>query len=163
MKPFNLTEFKQGKPAVNRAGAIAHFVYHCPELEPLSRLGWRVGSDLYEGCEDGAFRDDCRTTHDLVGMKTGVRVGYVAPEDMEKHFRETVRRTLEEYPPAAPEDDVCGLCGKLGPDKRAHPVHCPGERIPRGPFVHAECEDAECARAMAALTADQRKAFLDTL
>lgn len=84
-------------------------------------------------------------------------------EDMEKHFRETVRRTLEEYPPAAPEDDVCGLCGKLGPDKRAHPVHCPGERIPRGPFVHAECEDAECARAMAALTADQRKAFLDTL
>ncbi len=114
MKPFNLTEFKQGKPAVNRAGAIAHFVYHCPELEPLSRLGWRVGSDLYEGCEDGAFRDDCRTTHDLVGMKTGVRVGYVAPEDMEKHFRETVRRTLEEYPPAAPRTTFADCAGSWG-------------------------------------------------
>lgn len=216
MKPFNLDEFKQGRPAVTRDGGTARFVYHCPDLAVDSRVGARIGSDLFSYCEDGRMFIGFENDRDLVGLLSTTRKGYVSRgniatephgkhvievtyeerprhgrkpsmndftsvlwrrlasdfrlhagwryEDMEKHFREIVRRTLEEYPPAAaPEDDVCGLCGKLGPDKRAHPVHWPGERVPTGPLVHAECEDAECARASAALTADQRKAFLDTL
>ena len=45
------------------------------------------------------------------------------------------------------DEDICGLCGKLGADKFAHPVHWPGEQVPDGPLVHAECEKEECRRA----------------
>lgn len=44
-------------------------------------------------------------------------------------------------------DDICGLCGEPGADKYKHPCHWPGEQNPDGEFVHAECEQAECARA----------------
>ena len=58
------------------------------------------------------------------------------------------------------EDDICGLCGKPGADKYAHPVHWPGEQVPDGPFVHSECEADECKRAHSLLTDEQRKRFL---
>lgn len=60
-------------------------------------------------------------------------------------------------------DDICGLCGESGADKVVYPVHWPGERIPDGPFVHAECESEECRRAHAELSDEQRRAFLETL
>lgn len=50
------------------------------------------------------------------------------------------------------EDDICGLCGKPGADKYAHPVHWPGERIPDSELVHAECEAEECRRAHSQLS-----------
>ena len=56
--------------------------------------------------------------------------------------------------------EICGLCGEYGADKYAHPLHWPGEKIPAGEFVHAECEAAECRRAHAALTDKQRREFL---
>lgn len=63
-----------------------------------------------------------------------------------------------------PEDeDTCGLCGKPGADKVAHPVHWPGEQIPDGPLVHESCEDWECARAHALLNDKQRDQFLRSL
>ena len=58
---------------------------------------------------------------------------------------------------------LCGLCGLPGADKVRHPEHWPGEQIPDGPYVHAECEWEECRRAHAALTPEQRNAFLRTL
>jgi hypothetical protein len=57
----------------------------------------------------------------------------------------------------------CGLCGEPGADKIAHPVHWPGERVPDGNLVHAECEREECKRAYAALSDTQRRAFLKTV
>lgn len=61
------------------------------------------------------------------------------------------------------DDDLCGLCGEPGADKFAHPVHWPGEQVPGSPLVHAECESAECQRAHAALTQEQRERFLRSL
>ena len=61
------------------------------------------------------------------------------------------------------DEDICGLCGEPGADKFAHPCHWPGEQIPDGPLVHAECEADECRRAHAALSDDQRRAFLGTI
>ena len=59
--------------------------------------------------------------------------------------------------------DICGLCGEPGADKYAHPIHWPGEQVPSGPLVHAECESAECARAHAALNDRQRRDFLRSI
>lgn len=61
------------------------------------------------------------------------------------------------------DENICGLCGEPGADKVAHPVHWPGERVPDGDLVHQACEEDEAARAHAALTDEQRKAFLRTL
>jgi len=61
------------------------------------------------------------------------------------------------------EEDICGLCGLPGADKYAHPIHWPGEAVPDGPLVHAECEEEECRRAHAALTDKEREAFLRTI
>lgn len=61
------------------------------------------------------------------------------------------------------DEDICGLCGEHGADKIAHPVHWPGERVPDGRFVHAECEDEECKRAHAALSDRERDEFLRRL
>ena len=58
------------------------------------------------------------------------------------------------------EEDICGLCGEPGADKFHHPVHWPGERIPDGPLVHADCESEECRRAHSVLSNRQRQAFL---
>jgi hypothetical protein len=58
------------------------------------------------------------------------------------------------------ESDICGLCGLPGADKVAHPVHWPGEQIPDGQYVHAECEREECKRAFRELTPQQRASFL---
>jgi hypothetical protein len=58
------------------------------------------------------------------------------------------------------EEDICGLCGLPGADKFAHPEHWPGERVPDGLLVHADCEHDECARAHALLTDKQRRDFL---
>jgi len=60
----------------------------------------------------------------------------------------------------AEEEDICGLCGQPGADKFAHPAHWPGERKPDGPMVHSECEQEECGRAHAALSPQERDAFL---
>jgi hypothetical protein len=60
----------------------------------------------------------------------------------------------------AKEEDICGLCGQPGADKLAHSDYWPGERRPDGPMVHSECEREECGRAHAALTPQQRDAFL---
>lgn len=57
-------------------------------------------------------------------------------------------------------DDVCGLCGLPGADKVAHPVRWPGEQDPGTPYVHADCETAECRRAHAALTDEERRSFI---
>ena len=67
--------------------------------------------------------------------------------------------TPEERPPHEGDDElgICGLCGKPGADKIAHPCHGPGEQIPDGPYVHAKCEDEECKRAHALLTDRQRE------
>ena len=43
--------------------------------------------------------------------------------------------------------DICGFCGEAGADKIPHPVRWPGEQSPNSEFVHAECEQTECARA----------------
>ena len=59
--------------------------------------------------------------------------------------------------------DICGLCGESGADKMAHPVHWPGEQVPDGPFVHRECEDAECGRAHSLLSDKQREEFLRSI
>jgi hypothetical protein len=69
-------------------------------------------------------------------------------------------RNAEEQPVS---DDICGLCGLPGSDKLAHPIHWPGEQVPDGPFVHAECEDEECRRAHACLSQDQRDRFLRSI
>ena len=45
------------------------------------------------------------------------------------------------------EDDICGLCGLPGADKIPSQAHWPGERASDMPFVHAECERAECEMA----------------
>ena len=45
------------------------------------------------------------------------------------------------------DDDRCGLCGQPGADKVAHPRYWPGETVPDGQFVHAQCEREECERA----------------
>ena len=45
------------------------------------------------------------------------------------------------------EPDICGLCGEPGADKYPHPYYWPGEQRPNSEFVHAECEQQECARA----------------
>ena len=68
------------------------------------------------------------------------------------------RRELPEN--QCPADDLCGLCGEPGADKYHHPVYWPGEREPDGDLVHAACEQEECARAHAALSDQQRAAFL---
>lgn len=63
-------------------------------------------------------------------------------------------------------DDICGLCGLPGADKVPHPCYWPGEQRPDpelGKLVHAECEQAECARAHAELSDGQRRAFLATI
>lgn len=61
------------------------------------------------------------------------------------------------------EEDICGLCGEPGADKIPHPVHWPGEAVPDGDLVHADCEQEECRRAHAALTDEQRRAFLGSI
>ncbi len=66
-------------------------------------------------------------------------------------------------PPPVPSDDICGLCGELGADKYAHPVHWPGEQVPTGPLVHQACEATECSRAHALLSDKQRHDFLRTI
>jgi hypothetical protein len=59
------------------------------------------------------------------------------------------------------DSDICGLCGLPGANKIAHPIHWPGEAVPEGQYVHAECEHEECRRAHAALTDRQRRTFLE--
>lgn len=51
-----------------------------------------------------------------------------------------------------PEEGICGLCGLPGADKIPHTSYWPGERRPETDLVHADCEQAECARAHAALS-----------
>lgn len=63
--------------------------------------------------------------------------------------------------------DTCGLCGgPILPDDDAkvpHPVHWPGERCSETDIVHVTCEHDECGRAHAALSDQQRAAFLRSL
>lgn len=61
-------------------------------------------------------------------------------------------------------DDVCGLCGERGADKMAlwtgGGIYWPGEIRPETEVVHAECEQAETARAHAQLTQAQRDSVI---
>ncbi len=59
--------------------------------------------------------------------------------------------------------DICGFCGKPGADKIPHPVRWPGEESAETDYVHAACEEEECRRAHAALSDEERRAFLGTL
>lgn len=59
------------------------------------------------------------------------------------------------------DDDVCGFCGLPGADKIPHPHLWPGERSAGTEYVHADCENEECARAHAALTPAERQRCLD--
>lgn len=68
--------------------------------------------------------------------------------------------TEDERQAAEEMEGKCGLCGGPGADKYHHPVHWPGEKIPDGPLVHAECEQEECRRAHAALSDREREEFL---
>lgn len=61
------------------------------------------------------------------------------------------------------DEDICGLCGQPGADKYAHPIHWPGEQVPEGQLVHANCESEECRRAHSELSDEQRRLFLSTL
>lgn len=70
---------------------------------------------------------------------------------------------LDREKEAAEGEDLCGLCGKPGADKVAHPNYWPGERRPTGPLVHAACEDEECRRAHAELSDAERAAFLRSI
>ena len=54
-------------------------------------------------------------------------------------------------------DDICGLCGKSGADKMAHPYYWPGQRRPETVCVHEACEAEECTRAHRKLTPTQLK------
>lgn len=60
-------------------------------------------------------------------------------------------------------DDICGFCGQPGADKIPHPVRWPGEESVGTEIIHAACEDAECRRAHALLTDQQRADFLRTV
>jgi hypothetical protein len=60
-------------------------------------------------------------------------------------------------------EDICGFCGEPGAGKMPHPVRWPGEESAGTELVHAECEQAECGRAHAALSPDEREAFLRTV
>lgn len=60
-------------------------------------------------------------------------------------------------------DDICGFCGLPGADKYPHPVRWPGEESAGTDFVHADCEQEECARAHAELNDEQRKTFLKNI
>ncbi len=61
-------------------------------------------------------------------------------------------------------EDICGLCGEPGADKMAlwtgRGIYWPGETVPDTEMVHQACEQAEMVRAHAALTQDERDAFL---
>ncbi len=61
------------------------------------------------------------------------------------------------------DEDTCGLCGEPGADKIPHPNYWPGEQRPDTEFVHAECEQAEQARAHAALSQEERESILRNL
>lgn len=65
------------------------------------------------------------------------------------------------------DDDVCGYCNQTGADKMAlwtgGGIYWPGEFRPDTMVVHAECENAETARAHAALTPKQRQAVIDAI
>lgn len=57
-------------------------------------------------------------------------------------------------------DDICGFCGQPGADKYPHPIRWPDENEAGTELVHAECEQAECARASALITGKRRDDFL---
>jgi len=62
------------------------------------------------------------------------------------------------------DDDICGLCGEPGADKMAAwtggGVYWPGEERPDSELVHHSCEREERGRAYAALSPEERAAFL---
>jgi len=58
------------------------------------------------------------------------------------------------------DDDICGFCGKPGADKLPHPIRWPDEQSAGTPFVHAACEERECARASALCQGKARDEFL---
>ena len=61
------------------------------------------------------------------------------------------------------DESICGFCGNSGADKIPHPVRWPGEESAGTEYVHALCEQEECARAHAALSDRQRESFLRTV
>ena len=58
------------------------------------------------------------------------------------------------------DEDICGLCGLPGADKIPHPIRWPDDQNPGTPYVHAECEREECARASALCQGKARREFL---
>lgn len=95
-----------------------------------------------------------RMTHSLSGSLSS---------DVELEFEQLIEVADKALAAIEREGDICGLCGKPGADKIAHPVHWPGELIPDGSIVHAECEAEECKRAHAELSDEERETFLRSL
>ncbi len=61
------------------------------------------------------------------------------------------------------ENDICGFCNLSEADKMPHPVRWPREESAGTEYVHAECEEAECKRAHAELTDEERVQFLRSI
>ena len=86
----------------------------------------------------------------------------------DEFFRRYTAVTIEkEAAPVIVSDDICGICGQPGADKMAlwtgGGVYWPGEFRPDTELVHQYCEQAETARAHAALTQEQRDAVLRSI
>lgn len=98
MKPFNLDEFKQGRPAVTRDGTIAHFVYHCPDLGENSRVGARIDLTMLTYRENGRLFFGSENGLDLVGMFSTTRRGYVSRGNIatEPHGQHVIEVTYED-------------------------------------------------------------------
>ncbi len=89
-----------------------------------------------------------------------------------KDVRERIRRSMAKRCAAqSPErsqvaetgKEICGHCGQPGVDKVPHPIRWPGEQDPGTDYIHAECEERECARAHRLLSDKERAEFLRTL
>lgn len=115
----------------------------------------------YHRCgTDVRYSDDPMST--ACGKTTKYRL-FRGPAIVSDISQVTCPRCLKALKELEESEDICGLCGEPGADKFAHTMHWPGEQCPDGELVHSECETEECKRAHAALSTEQRKAFLQTI
>ena len=113
----------------------------------------RIDAVIYGACK-GWDADD------LFELAVAALDQWVDPQD---HKALAVIKQVEALKDGGEDEDICGLCGEPGADKMPHPEHWPGEEVADTELVHAECEQAECARAHTALTQQQREDFLRTI
>lgn len=80
MKPFNLEEFKDGRPAITREGKKAHFVAHEPSFLDNQRVCFKIdgGSEFVSCAETGRYYVTTgEHSYDLVGMAPVKRTVWV--------------------------------------------------------------------------------------